>query len=160
MMIVRVGIVLWSLLLLLATRACQHRCACLIGGALVQVQERYGKLDEALALFNQAVDLSAENALVRYHRAKVLIAKRQYKVRTVLIGPFHFLFRSLSPVLCCSISCLRSPGRNGSADRRVRIRAYLSPLSDRLRSRTWRRSETRHRTSRMLSSSSRRCTGC
>ena len=47
----------------------------------VQVQERYGNLDEALKLFNEAVRLSAENALVRYHRAKVLIAKKQYRVR-------------------------------------------------------------------------------
>lgn len=31
-------------------------------------------------MFNQAIKLSADNALVRYHRAKVLIALRRYSV--------------------------------------------------------------------------------
>ena len=35
----------------------------------------------ALSKFNKAISLSADNALVRYHRAKVLIALKKYSVR-------------------------------------------------------------------------------
>ncbi|THG98593.1 hypothetical protein EW026_g3625 [Hermanssonia centrifuga] len=49
-------------------------------GCVGMVNERYGKLDVALALYNEAVRLSQENALVRYHRAKVLIAMKKYKL--------------------------------------------------------------------------------
>jgi anaphase-promoting complex subunit 3 len=35
----------------------------------------------ALALFDEAVKLSPENALVRYRRAKMLISMKQYEVR-------------------------------------------------------------------------------
>lgn len=51
-----------------------------------QVEERRGDMNAALKLFNQAVGLSQENALVRYHRAKCLIAMKKYQVRDNLFS--------------------------------------------------------------------------
>lgn len=42
--------------------------------------ERRGKREEAFDLFNRAVDLSEDNALVRYRRAKMLIVMKDYRV--------------------------------------------------------------------------------
>ena len=115
-----------------------------------QVQERYGKLDEALRLFDQAVHLSKENALVRYHRAKVLIAKKQYKVRSMIAFlPIRGKWQSAD--LLCFRSCACPSAR------------YLCPALPlsrcrRPRLRTLRRSETRPRMRATLSSSLRRCT--
>ncbi|KZT11471.1 TPR-like protein [Laetiporus sulphureus 93-53] len=47
-------------------------------GCVGMVTERLGDRDQALSLFNEAVRLSPENALVRYRRAKILIALKQY----------------------------------------------------------------------------------
>ncbi|PIL23808.1 hypothetical protein GSI_13559 [Ganoderma sinense ZZ0214-1] len=47
-------------------------------GCVGVVRERYGEYDKALELFNQAIEFSPENALVRYHRAKILIAMKKY----------------------------------------------------------------------------------
>ncbi|KAI0665010.1 protein prenylyltransferase [Cubamyces menziesii] len=47
-------------------------------GCVGMVQERYMKYDKALELFNRAILYSPENALVRYHRAKILIAMKRY----------------------------------------------------------------------------------
>ena len=44
------------------------------------MRERYGEYDKALELFNKAIEFSPENALVRYHRAKILIATKKYTV--------------------------------------------------------------------------------
>lgn len=49
-------------------------------GCVGMVKERQGNLEAALDLFNEAVRLSQDNALVRYHRAKVLIAMKKYKL--------------------------------------------------------------------------------
>lgn len=51
------------------------------------------KYDEALELFNRAIQFSPENALVRYHRAKILIALRRYTV-SVGLAPSGLLGRS------------------------------------------------------------------
>lgn len=48
---------------------------------VMQVHERSGNLQTALALFSEAVLISPENALVRYHRAKIHIAMKRYAVR-------------------------------------------------------------------------------
>jgi len=48
-----------------------------------QAVERRGDREGALALFNEAVKLSPENALVRYRRAKMLISMKRYEVRMV-----------------------------------------------------------------------------
>ncbi|KIP04754.1 hypothetical protein PHLGIDRAFT_109148 [Phlebiopsis gigantea 11061_1 CR5-6] len=48
-------------------------------GCVGMVKERQGKLDAALGYFNRAVQLSEDNALVRYHRAKVLISMKKYR---------------------------------------------------------------------------------
>ncbi|RDX48353.1 protein prenylyltransferase [Lentinus brumalis] len=48
-------------------------------GCVGVVRERYGELDKALELFSSAIEYSPENALVRYHRAKILIAMKRYK---------------------------------------------------------------------------------
>lgn len=45
--------------------------------------ERRGDREEAFALFNQAVELSPDNALVRYRRAKILIAMKDYRVSRI-----------------------------------------------------------------------------
>ncbi|KAL1947637.1 hypothetical protein VTO73DRAFT_13361 [Trametes versicolor] len=47
-------------------------------GCVGMVRERYMKYDEALELFHRAIQFSPENALVRYHRAKILIALKRY----------------------------------------------------------------------------------
>ncbi|KAM5539076.1 hypothetical protein V8D89_007299 [Ganoderma adspersum] len=47
-------------------------------GCVGVVRERYGEYDKALELFNKAIEFSPENALVRYHRAKILIATKKY----------------------------------------------------------------------------------
>ncbi|KAI1787926.1 protein prenylyltransferase [Ganoderma leucocontextum] len=47
-------------------------------GCVGVVRERYGEYDKALELFNRAIEFSPENALVRYHRAKILIATKKY----------------------------------------------------------------------------------
>jgi anaphase-promoting complex subunit 3 len=46
----------------------------------MQAVERRGDQETALALFNDAVRLSPDNALVRYRRAKILIAMKRYRV--------------------------------------------------------------------------------
>lgn len=47
---------------------------------LSQAVERRGDREGALALFNSAVKISPDNALVRYRRAKISIAMRKYQV--------------------------------------------------------------------------------
>lgn len=47
---------------------------------LRQAVEKRGDRDEAFGLFNQAVHLAPDNALVRYRRAKILIAMKDYRV--------------------------------------------------------------------------------
>ncbi|GBE82491.1 Anaphase-promoting complex subunit 3 [Sparassis crispa] len=49
-------------------------------GCVGMVHQRCGEHDKALKLFDEAVSLSPENALVRYRRAKVLISLRRYKL--------------------------------------------------------------------------------
>lgn len=48
-----------------------------------QVHERSGNPEAALALFDEAIRMSPENALVRYHRAKVLISMKRYAVSLI-----------------------------------------------------------------------------
>lgn len=43
--------------------------------------ERRGDKVAAYSLFDQAVRLAPDNALVRYRRAKMLISMKRYKVR-------------------------------------------------------------------------------
>ncbi|KAI8998827.1 protein prenylyltransferase [Trametes punicea] len=62
-------------------------------GCVGMVQERYQNYDEALKLFNQAIQFSPENALVRYHRAKILIATKRY---TAALEDLQYL-RDTSP---------------------------------------------------------------
>jgi anaphase-promoting complex subunit 3 len=45
-----------------------------------QAVERRGDRDSAVSLFNEAVRLAPENALVRYRRAKILISMKKYTV--------------------------------------------------------------------------------
>ncbi|KAH8107198.1 protein prenylyltransferase [Cristinia sonorae] len=47
-------------------------------GCVGMVHERSGNPDAALALFDEAIRMSPDNALVRYHRAKVLISMKRY----------------------------------------------------------------------------------
>ena len=54
------------------------------------------KYDKALELFNRAILYSPENALVRYHRAKILIAMKRYTVSvgltpSALLGPIDLI---------------------------------------------------------------------
>ena len=53
-----------------------------VGSFLVvsQAVERRGDREEALSLFDRAVQLAPENALVRYRRAKILISMKKYSV--------------------------------------------------------------------------------
>ncbi|KAI5123272.1 hypothetical protein M0805_009294 [Coniferiporia weirii] len=48
-------------------------------GCVGMTVERRGDQDAAFLLFNQAVTLSPDNALVRYRRAKILIATKKYR---------------------------------------------------------------------------------
>jgi len=48
-------------------------------GCIGMAVERRGDREGALALFNEAVKLSPENALVRYRRAKLLISMKRYE---------------------------------------------------------------------------------
>ncbi|KAH8117541.1 TPR-like protein [Phellopilus nigrolimitatus] len=48
-------------------------------GCVGMAVERRGDQDAAFALFNEAVRLSPDNALVRYRRAKILIAMKRYR---------------------------------------------------------------------------------
>ncbi|KAI0290448.1 TPR-like protein [Russula brevipes] len=48
-------------------------------GCVGMAMERGGDREVALALFNEAVKLSPENALVRYRRAKMLISMKRYE---------------------------------------------------------------------------------
>ena len=50
-----------------------------------QVHERSGNPEAALALFDEAIRMSPENALVRYHRAKVLIFMKRYAVSLIFL---------------------------------------------------------------------------
>lgn len=50
----------------------------------MQAVERRGDRNAALALFDQAVNLSPDNALVRYRRAKIYISMKQYQVGSIL----------------------------------------------------------------------------
>jgi anaphase-promoting complex subunit 3 len=46
----------------------------------LQAVERRGDREAALGLFDEAIELAPENALVRYRRAKILIALKKYEV--------------------------------------------------------------------------------
>ncbi|KAF8652689.1 hypothetical protein AX16_004194 [Volvariella volvacea WC 439] len=48
-------------------------------GCVGMAIERRGDRDSALKLFNQAVQIAPENALVRYRRAKILVSMRKYE---------------------------------------------------------------------------------
>ena len=54
--------------------------------------ERRGKSEEAYELFNKAVQIAPENVLVRYRRAKLLIAMENYNVRVLT------LIRGITPL--------------------------------------------------------------
>lgn len=45
--------------------------------------ERRGAAEEALALFDKAVQICPDNALVRYRRAKLLMSMKRYEVRKI-----------------------------------------------------------------------------
>jgi len=62
-------------------------------GCVGMVTERAGDRDKALELFNEAVRISPDNALVRYRRAKILILLRRY---TAAAEDLEFL-RDTSP---------------------------------------------------------------
>jgi len=49
-------------------------------GCVGMVQERSGNPEAALSLYDEAIRISPDNALVRYHRAKVLISIRKYNL--------------------------------------------------------------------------------
>ncbi|THH33983.1 hypothetical protein EUX98_g338 [Antrodiella citrinella] len=53
-------------------------------GCVGMVHERSGNSEAALALFDEAIRMSPDNALVRYHRAKVLISMKRYPVSRLL----------------------------------------------------------------------------
>jgi tetratricopeptide (TPR) repeat protein len=52
-----------------------------------QAVQRRGDNASAMSFFNDAIRLVPDNALVRYHRAKLYISMRQYKVCPTLIAP-------------------------------------------------------------------------
>lgn len=56
----------------------------------VQVTERMNDQEGALRLFDQAVRLSPDNALVRYRRAKILIALKRYTVSVIAFLCQHY----------------------------------------------------------------------
>ena len=64
-----------------------------------QAVERRRDREAALALFNEAVQLAPENALVRYRRAKILISMRKYQVSQeeliCVVDPDFFYIYSL-----------------------------------------------------------------
>ncbi|TFY58157.1 hypothetical protein EVJ58_g6583 [Rhodofomes roseus] len=62
-------------------------------GCVGMVTERAGDRDKALDLFNEAVRISPDNALVRYRRAKILISLKRY---TAAAEDLEFL-RDTSP---------------------------------------------------------------
>jgi hypothetical protein len=69
-----------------------------------QAVERRRDREAALALFNEAIQLAPENALVRYRRAKILISMRKYQVsHEELICVFLTL-------TLCFTACSRRPG--------------------------------------------------
>lgn len=53
-----------------------------------QAVERRGDREGALELFDRAVRLAPENALVRYRRAKILVSMRKYGVRDYFRLPY------------------------------------------------------------------------
>ncbi|KAJ3507258.1 hypothetical protein NLJ89_g6407 [Agrocybe chaxingu] len=55
-----------------------HPVNAVLLGCVGMTVERRGDREGALALFNQAVKISPDNALVRYRRAKILISMRKY----------------------------------------------------------------------------------
>ncbi|KAJ6496520.1 hypothetical protein C8R47DRAFT_1114393 [Mycena vitilis] len=52
-------------------------------GCVGMAVERRGDRDAALALFDEAVDMSPDNALVRYRRSKILISMKKYEAAVV-----------------------------------------------------------------------------
>lgn len=48
---------------------------------MLQSVERRGATEEALSLFDRAIQICPDNALVLYRRAKILIGLRRYEVR-------------------------------------------------------------------------------
>ncbi|KAG6885993.1 hypothetical protein C0993_006109 [Termitomyces sp. T159_Od127] len=52
-------------------------------GCVGMAVERRGDRNTALGLFDEAVKLAPDNALVRYRRAKIYVSMREYKVRLI-----------------------------------------------------------------------------
>ncbi|TFY68902.1 hypothetical protein EVG20_g3372 [Dentipellis fragilis] len=80
-------------------------------GCVGMVVERRGDRAGALALFDEAVKLSPDNALVRYRRAKMLISMKRYRV-CVFISHQELLLTITSilrPVCSCVSDCLEQP---------------------------------------------------
>lgn len=94
-----------------------------------QVVERRGDRDGARALFDKAVQLSPENALVRYRRAKILISAKEYKVSdrvnqiSCYISSFLYIgcdqrFRALAQFLTRGVKCRVSTSKGVPLGRR------------------------------------------
>lgn len=63
-------------------------------GCVGMAVERRGDQEQAFELFNRAVQLSPDNALVRYRRAKILIATKKYREAIV---DLEYLHRKVAP---------------------------------------------------------------
>ncbi len=64
---------------------CLYLVSFSVNSVLIRYQavERRGDRKTALQIFNEAIDISPENALVRYRRAKILISMKKYEVSCV-----------------------------------------------------------------------------
>ena len=69
--------------------------------SFTQVHERQGRVEEALSLFNVALEASPNNPLVRYRRAKIMVQRGDFEVRPIVwinvADDLHTKFHSCSP---------------------------------------------------------------
>ncbi|KAH9946284.1 protein prenylyltransferase [Epithele typhae] len=119
-------------------------------GCVGVVHERYGDYDKALELFNTAIALSPDNALVRYHRAKILIAMKNYAGAAVDLEHLRDTSPDESNVLFQLARAYRLMGHDVKFTQLLaEVRDVAPKSAAKIRKLvTWKRMEARVRTSR------------
>ncbi|TFK55248.1 TPR-like protein [Heliocybe sulcata] len=98
-------------------------------GCVALAIERRGDRDTALALYEQAVRTSPDNALVRYRRAKILIAKKRYKLAAEDLEYLRDLTPEESNVIFQLAKVYRLLGDELKAAQLLAVARDLSPKS-------------------------------
>jgi len=98
-------------------------------GCVGMVHERSGNPEAALALFDEAIRMSPDNALVRYHRAKVLISMKRYALAIADLESLRDTSPDESNVIFQLARVYRLTGQKVKAAQLLAVARDVSPKS-------------------------------